>query len=77
MAHKRPDLTGHAGLAVAILDLAAQDVRKANGHALEARAFLVGDWAAELLANVAGVLGCDYGRDDLQALIGLGEVGAT
>ena len=66
---KRQDLAGEVGLACAVLALAARDVRKANGHAQEARRFLSSTWAADLLREVCGVLDLDYTADDLAALI--------
>ena len=62
-------LTGHMGLAVAVLDLAARDAQKTDGYSEDAREFLVSTWAAELLGLLCGALGVEeYGSDDLADL---------
>lgn len=55
----KPALSGLIGLAVAVLDLAARDVKAANGHAHDARAFLLSPWAADLLRGACDALDVD------------------
>jgi len=70
----KSDLTGHAGLACAILDLAARDAAGGGAWAEDARAFLLGDWGRELLGLLCAALDVgDYDGDDL-ARLALGEV---
>lgn len=55
----RPVLSGWAGLAVAVLALAAHDVAEGNACEHEARGFLLSPWAADLLRGACDVLDVD------------------
>jgi len=75
VGRNKANLSGPAGLACAILDRAARDVANGGSYAQDARAFLLGPWARELLGALcdALALGDGYDGDDLRKLAGLGE----
>jgi len=66
----KANLTGAAGLACAVFDLAARDLRRPR-YATGARDFLRSPWAAQLLAGLCEAIGVDgYDGADLARIAG-------
>jgi len=66
----RAGLSGPAGLSAAVFYLAIGDVRNGNGHAVEARDFILSPWAARWWGLLCDVLDLGYDAGDLRRIVG-------